>query len=103
MEPESFPNSKHLIQQAFAAQDPAPLLLELLKTHNHPALSDIVFYYFEAVQNDPYCAQKLASALSRTIKSPDAPSFGQNTLPEALSRVGGGALLVIGCELPVRE
>jgi len=88
---DAFPNAKHLFQQAFAAQDPAPLLLHVLKEHpTYPALRDLVFYYVEAVHNDPYCGQILASALARMIHSPDAPSFGQETFFELLSRELGG-------------
>jgi hypothetical protein len=86
-EDEAFPNAKHLFQQAFAAQDPAPPLLHLLKEHpTYLALCDLVFYYAEAVQNDPYCGKTLASALASIIHSPDAPSFGQDTFFGLLSR-----------------
>jgi len=86
---EAFPNAEHLFQQAFAAQDPAPLLLHILKMHPNPTyltLRDLVFHYVKAVKIDPYNAQPLASALARIIRSPDAPSFGQDTLSGLLSR-----------------
>ena len=84
---EAFPNAEHIFKQAFAAQDPAPLLLHILKEHpTYPAIYDLVFHYTEAVNNDPYCGHTLASALARIIHSPDAPSFGQATLFELLSR-----------------
>ena len=78
MEPEeAFPNVDHIFQQAFAAQDPAPLLLQILKEHpTYIAIRDLVIHYTEAVENDPYNAKTLASALARIIHSPDAPSFG---------------------------
>ena len=78
MEPdEAFPNAEHIFQQAFAAQDPAPLLLQILKEHpTYIAIRDLVIHYTEAVENDPYNAKTLASALARIIHSPDAPSFG---------------------------
>ena len=101
---ESFPDSKHIFQQAFAVQDPAPHLLEILKTHHYPAVSDLVFYYIEAVENDPYCAQKVASALSRIIKSLDAPSYGQYTFFAVLSReLEGGALQIVRRKYSVRS
>ena len=84
---EAFPNAEHVFHQAFAAQDPAPLLLNILKEHpTYPALYDLVYHYIEAVDNDPYCGQTLASALARISHSPDAPSIGQDTLVELLSR-----------------
>ena len=65
---EAFPNAEHVFQQAFAAQDPAPLLLHILKTHpTYPALRDVVFCYVEAVYNDPYRVQTLACALLPSI------------------------------------
>ena len=88
MEPdEAFPSAEHLFQQGFSSQDPAPFLLHILKEHpTYYALRDLVFHYVQAVENDPYNAQTLASALARTIHSPDAPSFGQDTLSGLLSR-----------------
>ena len=84
---EAFPNAEHLFQQAFVAQDPAPLLLNILKEHpTYLALRDLVFYYVEAVENDPYKAQTLASALAKIIHSPDAPSIGDDSLIGLLSR-----------------
>lgn len=86
---EAFPNAEHLFQQAFAAQDPAPLLLHILTSKVHPtylALRDLVFHYVKAVGNDPYNAQRLASALARIIHSPDAPFFGQDSISGLLSR-----------------
>ena len=84
---EAFPNAEQLFQQAFAAQDPAPLLLRILKEHpTYLALRDLVSYYVETLHNDPYRGQTLASALAKIVHSPDAPSFGQDTLYELLSR-----------------
>lgn len=83
---------ERLFQQAFAAKDPAPFLLHVLK--NHPtsfAIQDLVFSYFNAVRNDPYRAQDLASALARVINSTDAPSFGNYPLSAHLSRELAGA------------
>ena len=82
MEPdEAFPNAKHIFKQAFSAQNPAPLLLQIIKDHpTYPALYDLVFYYTQAVENDPYRAKSLASALARVSNSPDAPSIGDDTI-----------------------
>ena len=92
MEREAKRNAKRdaerdrLLQQAFTAEDPAPLLLDILKKDPaYPALLPyLVGYYFDAVRNDPYRAQSLASALVRLVNSTDAPSFGGNTLKEHL-------------------
>ena len=94
---EAFPNAEHLFQQAFAAEDPAPLLLHLLTSKEHPtyfSIRDLVTYYVEAVHKDPYRAQILASSLARIIHSPDAPSFGQDTLHGLLSRELAGTHFV---------
>ena len=46
---EAFPNAEHIFKQAFAAQDPAPHLLHILKEHpTYPAIYDLVFHYTEA-------------------------------------------------------
>lgn len=88
---EAFPNAKHLFRQAFAVQDPAPLLLYLLKEHpTYPPISDLVFCYVEAVQSDPlYCAKTLASAIPQ-MHLP----FGQDTLWTSQFRDGVGALQI---------
>jgi hypothetical protein len=44
------------------------------------------------VHNVPDRGQTLASALARLMHSPDAPSFGIDTLPEMLSRELAGTL-----------
>jgi len=85
---EAFPNAEHLFQQAFAAQDPAPLFLHILNEHPSPTyltIRELVIQYVRAAKNDPYNAQTLASALARIIHSPDAPSFGQESLFDLLS------------------
>jgi hypothetical protein len=88
---DAFPNAKLLFQQAFAAEDPSLPLLKLLKEHpTYPALRDLVIYYVETVHEDPYRAQTLASAIARIMYSPDAPSYGQDSLLELLSRELGG-------------
>ena len=64
MSDEAFPNAERLFQQAFSATDPAPLLLQLLKEYpTYPAVRDLVVYYTEAVEEDPYRGQSLASTL----------------------------------------
>ena len=78
---EAFPNAKHIFTLAFAAQDPAPVLLQIIKDHpNYITLYDLIFYYTQAVENDPYRAKSLASALARLSNSPDAPSIENDTL-----------------------
>ena len=74
-------NRKPLFEKAFTAQDPAPLLLDILKKHPTSfAVRDLVFCYFDAVRNDPYCGQTLASALVRITNSADTPSYGDYPL-----------------------
>jgi hypothetical protein len=81
---EAFFNSNNLLQQAFADQNPAPLLLDILNAHpTYPTLRDLVFYYAEAVSNDPYRAKTLASALVTIGQSPDSPDR-VHTLAELL-------------------
>jgi len=80
MSDSAFPNAEHLFQQAFAAADPEPLLLQLLKEHpTYPAVRDLVVYYTIAVEEDPSRGQSLASALTRLAKAADSldtPIFG---------------------------
>ena len=85
---EAFPDGDHIFQQAFAAEDPAPLLLDILKEHPtyFTLLLDLFFHFVEAMHNDPYRGQILASALAKITHSPDAPSFGQDTLHDLLYR-----------------
>ena len=87
MSDEAFPNAERLLQQAFAAEDPAPLLLQLLKEYPiYPAVRDLVVFYTEAVEDDPYRGQSLASALARVANSPDAPTIGTVTLSSLINR-----------------
>jgi len=64
---EAFPNVERLLQQAFAKADPAPSLLQVVE--EHPTYEDIEFplvkYYVEAVEENPYRGQVLASALAK--------------------------------------
>ena len=90
---EAFPGAEQLFQRAFAAEDPAPLLLHILKEHpTYFTLRDLVSYFIETVHNVPYRCQTLASALAKIIHSPDAPSFGRDTLHGLLSRELAGTL-----------
>jgi len=85
---EAFPNADHLFDQAFAATDPVPLLLQLLKQYpTYIAVRDLVISYIEAVEEDPSHGQSLASALARMCDSPDAPTFGTDTLSSYINRV----------------
>jgi len=87
MTDEAFPNVDRLLQQAFAAEDPAPLLLQLLKEYpTYPAVRDLVVFYTEAVEEDPYRGQSLASALARVANSPDAPTIESGTLSSLINR-----------------
>ncbi|KAF8968311.1 hypothetical protein BDZ97DRAFT_1916152 [Flammula alnicola] len=87
MSDEAFPNAEQLFQQAFAAADPVPLLLQLLKQHpTYPAVRELVIDYTEAVEEDPSRGQSLASALARLGDSPDAPTFGMETLSSLIDR-----------------
>lgn len=84
---DAFPNAEQIFQQAFAAQDPVPILLDILKEHpTSLTLHDLVLHYVEAVENNPYNAQTLASALAKMIHSPDAPSIDQQSPIGLLSR-----------------
>ena len=59
----------------------------ILKEHpTYFTLRDLVIYYVEAVHNDPYRGQILTSAIAKIANSPDAPSFGRDTLHALLSR-----------------
>ena len=87
-EEEAFPNSNHLFQQAFAAADPVPHLLQLLKQHpTYLAVRDLVVSYTEAVEEDPSRGQSLASTLARVRDSSDAPTFGTETLSSHINSV----------------
>jgi len=87
-EEEAFPNSTHLFQQAFAAADPVPHLLQLLKQYpTYLAVRDLVVSYTEAVEEDPSRGQSLASALARLRDSSDAPTFGTETLSSHINSV----------------
>ena len=84
---EAFPGAEQLFQWVFAAEDPAPLLLHILKEHpTYFTLRDLVSYFIKTVHNVPYRCQTLTSALAKIIHSPDAPSFGRETLHGLLSR-----------------
>ena len=84
---EAFPDAERVFQEAFNAEDPASLLLNILKEHpTYFTLLDLLSNFVEAVHNDPYRAQTLASALAKIIHSPDAPSFGRDTLHDLLYR-----------------
>jgi hypothetical protein len=84
---EAFPDSEHLFQQAFAATDPVPFLLQLLKEYpTYPAVRDLVVYYTEAVEEEPSRGQSFASALTVVRDSPDAPTFGKETLSSLINR-----------------
>jgi hypothetical protein len=87
MSDEAFPNAEHLFQQAFAATDPVPLLLQLLKEYpTYPAVRNLVVFYTEAVEEDPSRGQSLASDLAKLRDSPDAPTFGTETLSSLINR-----------------
>jgi hypothetical protein len=86
-EEEAFPNSNHLYQQAFAAADPVLPLLQLLKQYpTYPSVRYLVVSYIQAVEEDPFRGQSLASTLVRLSDSPDAPTFGPDTLLFYISR-----------------
>ena len=81
MSDEAFPDAESIFHQAFAAVDPAPRLLQVLNEHpTYPAARDLVMFYFDAVAKDPSRAQPLASALITIGRSPDAPTYGRETL-----------------------
>jgi hypothetical protein len=83
---DPIPNAEHLFPQAYAATDPVPLLLQILKDHpTFLAVRGVVVYYAQAVKKDPSRAQSLASALVRLRDSPDPPSFEPATLPSVLA------------------
>jgi len=85
---EAFPNADNLFHQAFAATDPVPLLLDLLKQYpTYLAVRDLVLSYTGAVEEDPSRGQSLASALARLGDSPDAPTFETDTLSFYISHV----------------
>jgi hypothetical protein len=85
---EAFPNADHLFQQAFAAVDPVPHLLQLLKQYpTYLAVRDLVISYTEAVEEDPSRGQSLASTLARLRDSSDAPTFGTKTLSSYIKSV----------------
>jgi len=76
MSDESFPNAEQLFQQAFAAEDPVPHLLKLLKEHpTYPAVKDLVVFYTEAVEEKPSRGHILASAIAKVASSGDAPTI----------------------------
>ena len=84
---EAFPNAESLFHQAFASEDPALHLLQLLKDHTtYPAVRDLISYYFDAVAKDISLAQPLASALVTIGRSPDAPTYGRETLEVLLAK-----------------
>ena len=90
----SFPNAESLFHQAFADPNSAPRLLQLLNEHKtYSAICDLTNFYFDIVAKDPSVAQPLASALSIIACSPNAPTYGQETLKEFL--VGGYTLQVL--------
>ena len=82
----SFPNAELLFHQAFADPYPAPRLLQLLNKHKtYSAICDLTNFYFDAVAKDPFITQPLASMLSIITRSPDAPTYGRETLAEFLA------------------
>ena len=87
-EEEAFPNSYHLFQQAFAAAEPVPHLLQLLKQYpTYLAVRDLVVSYTEVVEEDPSLGQSLASTLARVRDSCDAPTFEMETLSSYINSV----------------
>jgi hypothetical protein len=76
---QALPNADHLFEEAFAASDPVPPLLRLMKEHpNFFAIEALVMFYFQAVEKYPANAPTLAFALANLEKSPDAPTFKQD-------------------------
>ena len=84
---EAFPNAESVFHQAFASEDPAIRLLQLLNDHTtYPAVRDLISFYFDAVAKDTSLAQPLASALVTIGRSPDAPTYGRETLEVLLAK-----------------
>jgi len=83
---DPIPNAENLFPQAYAAADPVPLLLQILKDHpTYLAVRGLVVYYAQAVMKDPSRTQSLASALVRLRDSPDLPNFEPDTLSSVLA------------------
>lgn len=83
---DPIPNAERLFAQAYAAADPVPLLLQILKDHpTYLAVRGLVVYYAKAVMEDPSRAQSLASTLVRLRDSPDPPNFEPDTLSSLLA------------------
>ena len=85
---DPFDNAEQLFRSAYALSDPVPELLNLMKAHPTQASAiDLVVYYTEAVEEDPSCANALASALVTLRDSPDAPMLndGSSNLVEVFS------------------
>jgi len=99
MSDEAFPNAEQLFHDAYALSDPAPKLLDLIKAHpTHSAVVDLLVYYTDVVEQNPYRANELASALVSVRDSPDAPKIHDSSLAEVFSRQLGD-LHVRGFEL----
>ncbi|KAH8093312.1 hypothetical protein BXZ70DRAFT_1010541 [Cristinia sonorae] len=72
---DAFPNSETLFRQALSEADPVPSLLQLLDAHpGWRSMRDLVFAYFDEVEQNPSRAQKLASVLARLSESPASAS-----------------------------
>ncbi|KAF4614850.1 hypothetical protein D9613_002973 [Agrocybe pediades] len=81
MSDESVPNAEQVFKQAFAAADPAPHLLKLLKEYpTYATVKDLIVSYTEAVEEDPSRAQAHAAAISKVATSAEAPTIGSETL-----------------------
>jgi hypothetical protein len=62
-------------------------LLQLLNEYpTYPAARDLVIFYFDAVAKNPSRAYCLASALAKVGLSPDAPTYGRETLYALLAK-----------------
>ncbi|KAF9524596.1 hypothetical protein CPB83DRAFT_602958 [Crepidotus variabilis] len=74
MTEEAFPNSEQLLRQAFAAEDPVPQLLQLLKENpTFLAARDLTTGYICAIHDNPHRAYSIASSFAKLCNSPDAP------------------------------
>lgn len=87
MSDEAFPNSEQLFQQAFSSPDPTTPLLQLLNDHQtYSAVQELVIYYTEAVEQNPYRGPLLAAALASVRDSADAPIYGADSLSSLINR-----------------
>ncbi|KAF8887451.1 hypothetical protein CPB84DRAFT_1786860 [Gymnopilus junonius] len=77
----------HRFEQAFAAVDPEPLLLQILKDHPfYITVRDLAIYYVEAVEENPSRGGYLASVLVKVAESPEAPLFTPDTVSSFIDR-----------------